>query len=69
MSIIGTAGVGAMAAGNSAFAAASWQFLLDASYSPASFIKDSGGHLAYTYFNATVGLLSALTLSGNFYQM
>jgi endo-1,4-beta-D-glucanase Y len=69
MSIIGTAGVGAMAAGNAAFAAAAWQFLLDASYSPASFIKDSGGKVAYTYFNATVGLLTALTLSGNFYPM
>ncbi len=69
MSIIGTAGVGAMAAGNAAFASAAWQFLLDASYSPASFIKDTGGKIAYTYFNATVGLLSALTLSGNFYPM
>ena len=69
MSIIGTAGVGAMASGNAAFASAAWQFLLDASYSPASFIKDSGGHVSYTYFNATVGLLSALTLSGNFYPM
>jgi hypothetical protein len=69
MSIIGTAGVGAMAAGNASFAAAAWQFLLDASYSPASFIKDSGGKVAYTYFNATVGLLTALTLSGNFYPM
>jgi len=66
MSIIGTAGVGAMAAGNAAFASAAWQFLLDASYSPASFIKDTGGHISYTYFNATVGLLTALTLSGNF---
>jgi endo-1,4-beta-D-glucanase Y len=69
MSIIGTAGVGAMAAGNASFANAAWQFLLDASYSPASFIKDSGGKISYTYFNATVGLLSALTLSGNFYPM
>jgi hypothetical protein len=69
MSIIGTAGVGAMAAGNSSFVNAAWQFLLDASYSPASFIKDSGGHVSYTYFNATVGLLTALTLSGNFYPM
>ncbi len=69
MSIVGTAGVGAMAAGNATFAAAAWRFLLDASFSPASFIKDSGGHISYTYFNATVGLLSALTLSGNFYSM
>jgi endo-1,4-beta-D-glucanase Y len=65
MSIVGTAGVGAMAAGNS-FASTAWQFLLDASYSPQSLIKDTQGHIGYTYFNATVGLLTALTLSGNF---
>ncbi len=65
MSIVGTAGVGAMAVGNS-FADASWQFILDAAYSPQSLIKDTQGHIGYTYFNATVGLLSALTLSGNF---
>jgi endo-1,4-beta-D-glucanase Y len=65
MSIIGTAGVGAMAAGDS-FANAAWQFLLDASYSPQSMIKDTKGNIGYTYFNATVGLLTALTLSGNF---
>jgi endo-1,4-beta-D-glucanase Y len=65
MSAIGTAGVGAMAVGN-AFASTAYQFILDASYSPASTIADSSGHLAYSYFNATVGLLTALTMSGNF---
>ncbi len=65
MSIVGTAGVGAMAAGSS-FANTAWQFLLDASYSPASQIKDTMGHIGYTYYNATVGLITALTLSGNF---
>jgi endo-1,4-beta-D-glucanase Y len=65
MSAIGTAGAGAMAIGNS-FATTAYQFLLDASYSPASTIADSSGHLAYSYFNATVGMLTALTMSGNF---
>ena len=65
MSIVGTAGVGAMAAGNT-FMNAAYQFLIDATYTPASTIPDSMGRIAYTYFNATVGLLTALTLSGNF---
>jgi len=66
MSLIGTAGVGAMAIGNSAFANTAWQFVLDGAYSPASLIPDSKGNIAYTYFNGTVGLLTALTMSGNF---
>jgi hypothetical protein len=65
MSIIGTAGVGAMAVGN-AFASTAYHFVLDASYTPASFIPDTTGKIAYTYFNATVGLITALTMSGNF---
>jgi endo-1,4-beta-D-glucanase Y len=62
MSLIGTMGVGAMAAGNAALAQRVYQFLLDASYSP----DPVGAVTAYTYYNATVGLLTALTLSGNF---
>jgi endo-1,4-beta-D-glucanase Y len=62
MSAIGAAGVGAMAAGNTAFANAAWHFLLDASYTPDPTTRAT----AYTYFNATVGLMTALTLSGNF---
>ncbi len=65
MSIIGTAGFGAMAVGN-AFASTAYQFVLDASYSPASTIPDTNGRVSYSYFNATVGLLTALTMSGNF---
>ena len=55
-----------MAAGNSAFANTAYQFVLDASYTPASTIPATSGKVAYTYFNATVGLLTALTMSGNF---
>jgi endo-1,4-beta-D-glucanase Y len=61
MSAVGTAGVGAMAVG-SAFANTAYHFILDASYTPDPTTRKS----AYTYFNATVGLMSALTLSGNF---
>lgn len=65
MSIIGTAAAGAMATGNAAHAAflnRAYQFLLDASYTSDPTFKAGG----YTYYNATVGLLTALTLSGNF---
>jgi endo-1,4-beta-D-glucanase Y len=62
MSCVGTAGVGAMAAGNATFAQTAYQFVLDASYTPDPTTRKE----AYTYFNATVGLLTALTMSGNF---
>jgi len=65
MSIIGTAAVGAMASGNTAhraFLDRAYQFLLDASYTADPTFKTGG----YTYYNATVGLLTALTLTGNF---
>jgi endo-1,4-beta-D-glucanase Y len=65
MSIIGTAAVGAMATGNAAhkaFLDRAWQFLLDANYTADPTFKSG----AYTYYNATVGLLTALTLSGTF---
>jgi endoglucanase len=62
MSCVGTSGVGAMASGNSAYAQMAYQFILDASYTPDPTTRKE----AYTYFNATVGLLTALTMSGNF---
>lgn len=70
MSIIGTAGAGAMySAGTTTahkqFLDRAWRFLLDASYTADPTFR-AGVTGAYTYFNATVGLLTALTLSGNF---
>lgn len=65
MSIIGTAAAGAMATGNAAhkaFLDRAWQFLLDANYTADPTFAEGG----YTYYNATVGLLTALTLTGNF---
>jgi len=70
MSLIGTAAAGAMAiAGNNAdaksFLDRSYQFLLDAAYTPDPAATAAGATRTYTYYNATVGLLMALTLSGN----
>ncbi len=67
MSAVGTAGVGAMAnAATSATAKAfldrAYRFILDASYTSDPASASTG----YTYFNATVGLLTAITMSGNF---
>jgi hypothetical protein len=70
MSIIGTAAAGAMvtaggSAGHKKFLDSGYQFLLDASYfTPA--VTQTADQTAYTYYNATVGLLTALTMSGNF---
>ncbi len=64
MSLIGTAGFGAMAAGknHADFAARSYRFLIDAS----TIADPTTVALAYNYYNATVGLLTALSMSGNF---
>jgi len=61
MSSVGTAGVGAMAVGNT-FTNTAYRFILDATYTDDPATRTQ----AYTYFNATVGLLGALTMSGNF---
>jgi Glycosyl hydrolases family 8 len=70
MSLIGTAAVGALASGsaNSAFINAAWQFVLDGINRGTPNIMMTGNNY-YTYFNSTVGLLTALTLSGNFYKL
>lgn len=68
MSLIGTATAGAMATGNAAnqdFINRGWRFLLDGAYTADPTFR-TGPLAAYTYYNATVGLLMALTLSGNF---
>ncbi len=70
-SIIGTAGVGAMAAGaaNATFVTSAWQFVLDSGNRATIDVSTTGAPSIYSYFNATVGLLTALTMSGNFYPM
>jgi hypothetical protein len=72
MSLIGCAGVGAMSVSSAAsFRDRAWQFLLDGEYtdSPSFLGNISGSKGGYTYYNATVGLLTMLTMSGNFYPM
>ena len=74
MSLLGCAGVGAM--GSSATNAATfrdrvWAYLLEGHYTKNYMYTDGNTSTkpGYTYYNATVGLLTALTLSGNFYIM
>ncbi|MGD0676411.1 MAG: glycosyl hydrolase family 8 [Polyangiaceae bacterium] len=69
MSLIGTAAVGAMSGGttNSAFVSAAWQFVLDGLNRGKPNLLATGNNY-YTYYNTTVGLLTALSMSGNFYM-
>jgi endo-1,4-beta-D-glucanase Y len=69
-SLIGAAVAGAMPvagtdAGAKSFLDRGYQFLLDASYTDNPSVK-TGTTKSYTYYNASVGLLSLLTLTGNF---
>ena len=74
MSLLGCAGVGAM--GSTATNAATfrnrvWQFLLEGAYTKNYMYTngDSATKPGYTYYNATVGLMTAFAMSGNFYIM
>jgi hypothetical protein len=69
MSLIGSAGVGAMAVGNTAFANAAWQFALDGSNRALLDVAVAGSQSGYSYYNATVGLLTLLSFTGNFYPL
>jgi hypothetical protein len=70
-SAIGTAGFGAMAAGGAAgFVQASWQFVLDEGNRATLDVNTTMPTASiYSYFNATVGLLTALSMTGNIYPM
>lgn len=65
MSLIGCAGVGAMATGTTDFVNSAWQFLLDGSNRATLDVAATGSMSGYSYFNATVGLLTLLSMSGN----
>jgi endo-1,4-beta-D-glucanase Y len=75
MSLIGCAGVGAMgatAATAGAFRDRVWAYLLSGLYTDnPTFKVGVAGTVkpGYTYYNATVGLLTAMTMSGNIYLM
>jgi endo-1,4-beta-D-glucanase Y len=70
-SVIGTAGFGAMAAGgDAAFVQAAWQFVLDEGNRAGLDVNTTTPTASiYSYFNATVGLLTALSMTGNIYPM
>jgi endo-1,4-beta-D-glucanase Y len=66
-SILGTAAVGAMAAGtNAAFVNAAYQAVFDTITRGTMAPVDPAGKTDYSYYNATVGLLTALIMTGNF---
>jgi endo-1,4-beta-D-glucanase Y len=68
MSLIGSAAVGAMSGSNGTFVNEAWQMVLDGiNRGEPNLVATKNTY--YTYYNATVGLLTALTLSGNFYSM
>jgi hypothetical protein len=74
MSLLGCAGAGALAyTGTNAatFRDRVWAFLLEGHYTKNYNYTNQVGDKkpGYTYYNATVGLLTALTMSGNFYIM
>jgi endo-1,4-beta-D-glucanase Y len=65
-SILGTAGVGAMASGNQTFLNNAYQAVFDTITRGSMAPVDAAGKTPYSYFNATVGLLTALIMTGNF---
>jgi endo-1,4-beta-D-glucanase Y len=68
-SIIGTAAVGAMGSSVAAartFVNDAYQMVLDQAIRGTLAPVDSTGKTPYSYFNATVGLLTLLTMTGNF---
>ena len=65
-SIIGTAAVGAMASGNQAFLNTAYQAVFDTITRGSMAPVDAAGKTPYSYYNATVGLLTALIMTGAF---
>jgi hypothetical protein len=72
MSIVGCAGVGSLSSSSFAsFSSSAWQFVLDGENRASldTVVKTGSTSYSYTYYNATVGLLTLLSMSGNFYAM
>ena len=65
-SILGTAAVGAMASGNQTFLNTAYQAVFDTITRGSMAPVDASGKTPYSYFNATVGLLTALIMTGAF---
>jgi len=65
-SIIGTSAVGAMASGNQTYLNDAYQAVFDAITRGSMAPVDASGKTPYSYYNATVGMLTALIMTGNF---
>ena len=65
-SILGTAAVGAMASGNQTFLNDAYQAVFDGITRGTMAPVDAAGKTPYSYYNATVGLLTALIMTGAF---
>ena len=65
-SIIGTSAVGAMASGNQTYLNDAYQEVFDAITRGTMAPVDTAGKTPYSYYNGTVGLLTALIMTGNF---
>jgi endo-1,4-beta-D-glucanase Y len=65
-SIIGTAAVGAMATGNQAFLNDAYQAVFDSVTRGTMAPVNAAGKTPYSYYNATVGMLTLLIMTGNF---
>jgi endo-1,4-beta-D-glucanase Y len=66
MSIIGTSGVGAMhSATYAGYATQAWQLVLDG-LNRGKLDVTAGSKSGYSYYNSTIGLMTALMMSGNF---
>jgi cysteine-rich repeat protein len=65
-SVLGTSAVGAMATGNQTFLNEAYQAVFDSITRGTMAPVDNLGKTSYSYSNATVGLLTALMLTGSF---
>ena len=65
-SILGTSAVGAMASGNQTYLNDAYQAVFDAITRGNMAPVDAAGKTPYSYYNATVGMLTALIMTGNF---
>ena len=65
-SILGTSAVGAMATGNQTYLNDAYQSVFDSITRGVMAPVDAAGKTPYSYYNATVGLLTALIMTGNF---
>jgi hypothetical protein len=70
LSIVGAAGAGALhSATYNGLANQAWQLVLDGLNRATLDANATNGTSGYSYYNATIGLMTALTMSGNFYPM